>query len=180
MATFPSAVISLTNPSSTDKLNSPDHATQHSNANDEIEAIETELGVDPAGSHSTVVARLNKVDTWSNVIYHTVVCTSTVITTAFWRAPYACSLSGYVQATAISTATTQHVYVAHTSAGDNALAVLGATLGAVGTVGLPVVFTASATATCTAGEVMRFVVAGSTATAQTFGITLVLAKTDTT
>jgi len=180
MATYPAAVISLTNPTTTSKLNSPSHATQHENANDEIEAIETELGVDPAGSHATVVARLNRDDAWSNIIYYTAVTTSTVATTAFWRAPYACTISGYAQATAISTATTQSVTVAHTSAGDNALAITGATLGAVGTVGLPVIFTASAVPSATAGEVMRFVVVGSTATTQTFSISLALAKTDTT
>jgi hypothetical protein len=47
MASFPSSVASLSNPSSSDTLNSGTaalkHATQHSNANDEIEAIETYL-----------------------------------------------------------------------------------------------------------------------------------------
>lgn len=175
-ATYPSAVTSLTNPTSTSKLNSPDHATQHINENDEIEAIEGELGVDPAGSHATVVARLNVADTRSNIIYHTVVCTSTVITTSYWRAPYACTLSGHCQATAVSTATTQNISVVHGSAGDNALAVSG-----VGTtVGGVIALAASASASATAGEVMKFVVIGATATAQTWGITLVLAKTDTT
>ena len=38
---FPSGGLdSLTNPVSTDTLNSPDHATQHSNANDAIEALQ--------------------------------------------------------------------------------------------------------------------------------------------
>jgi hypothetical protein len=47
MASFPSSVVSLSNPSSSDTLNSGTaalkHATQHSNANDEIEAIEDYL-----------------------------------------------------------------------------------------------------------------------------------------
>jgi len=180
MADYPAAVTSLTDPTSSSKLNSPPHSTQHINANAEIEAIETELGVDPAGSYSTVVARLDAEHTWSNVIYHTVTCTSTVAVTSYWRAPYACTISGYAQATAVSTATTQSVSVVHGSAGDNALAITGATMGAVGTIGLAVAFTASALPSATAGEVMKFVVVGATATAQVFGITLVLAKTDTT
>lgn len=47
MATFPSSVVSLSNPTGADTLNSGTaalkHATQHANANDEIEAIEDYL-----------------------------------------------------------------------------------------------------------------------------------------
>lgn len=44
MATnFPTSVDVLTNPVSNDSLNSPSHSTQHANANDAIEAIETTL-----------------------------------------------------------------------------------------------------------------------------------------
>jgi hypothetical protein len=39
------------------------HATQHANANDAIEAIQTELGTDPAGASATVKARLDALDT---------------------------------------------------------------------------------------------------------------------
>lgn len=46
MATnFPSSLDSLTNPTSSDGLNSPDHAGQHANANDAIEALEAKVGV---------------------------------------------------------------------------------------------------------------------------------------
>ena len=44
MATnFPGSQDSLTNPSSGDTLDSPDHAGQHTDANDAIEAIELSL-----------------------------------------------------------------------------------------------------------------------------------------
>lgn len=44
MATnFPTSVDAFTNPTSNDSLNSPSHSTQHANANDAIEAIETFL-----------------------------------------------------------------------------------------------------------------------------------------
>jgi hypothetical protein len=48
MASFPTAIATLNNPTSTDKMNAVPHATQHTNANDEIEAIETALGVNMA------------------------------------------------------------------------------------------------------------------------------------
>lgn len=61
MATnYPGALDTLTNPTSTDTLDSATvpHATQHANANDAIEAIQAELGINPRGSSATVVARL--------------------------------------------------------------------------------------------------------------------------
>src|SRR5690242_13553248 len=42
---FPSALDSLTNPSGSHMLVSPDHAQQHSDANDAIEALEAKVGV---------------------------------------------------------------------------------------------------------------------------------------
>ena len=46
MATnFPTSLDSLTNPLSTVTLNSPDHAGQHADANDAIEALEAKVGV---------------------------------------------------------------------------------------------------------------------------------------
>jgi hypothetical protein len=54
----------LTNPTATDLMDSVTvpHATQHANANDAIEAIQAELGTDPAGASATVKARLDAVD----------------------------------------------------------------------------------------------------------------------
>ena len=55
MATnYPGGLDSLTNPSAGDALTSPSHSAQHANANDAIEAIETELGVNPSGTFATV------------------------------------------------------------------------------------------------------------------------------
>lgn len=46
MATnFPTSLDALTNPTSSSALNSPDHAGQHSDANDAIEALEAKVGV---------------------------------------------------------------------------------------------------------------------------------------
>ena len=55
MATsFPAGLDVLTNPTSVDSLASPDHAAQHANVNDAVEAIEAEIGT----TASPVLARL--------------------------------------------------------------------------------------------------------------------------
>jgi len=64
MATnYPGSLDNFTNPTSASPINSPSHADQHANANDAIEAIEGELGVNPKGAKATVKARLDDVDT---------------------------------------------------------------------------------------------------------------------
>ncbi len=63
MATnYPGAVDSLTNPGAGDALTSPSHSAQHANANDAIEAVQTELGTDPSGSAATVKARFEAIE----------------------------------------------------------------------------------------------------------------------
>ena len=49
---FPTSLDSFTNPLSGDKLDSPSHSTQHADANDAIEGLETKIGIgaSPAGS----------------------------------------------------------------------------------------------------------------------------------
>lgn len=47
---FPASLDSLTNPAGTQTLDSPDHAAQHANANDIIEAIESNLGTNSGTS----------------------------------------------------------------------------------------------------------------------------------
>jgi hypothetical protein len=66
MATaYPSGIDDFTNPSATDPLNSltVPHATQHSDLNDAVEAIENTLGTDPQGSEATVGARIGALET---------------------------------------------------------------------------------------------------------------------
>lgn len=65
MASYPGAIANLNNPAGTDYMSDPAtlHATQHGNANDEIEAIQTELGLNPRGVSASVAARLNALDT---------------------------------------------------------------------------------------------------------------------
>ena len=62
MATnFPTSLDSLTNPASTDQLNSPSHAQQHANANDAIEALEAKVGISGSSvttSHDYKIAQL--------------------------------------------------------------------------------------------------------------------------
>ena len=61
MATnYPTSLDVLINPTATDTLDSVTvpHHVQHANANDAIEALQTTLGVNPAGSHLTVKDRI--------------------------------------------------------------------------------------------------------------------------
>lgn len=62
MANYPTSLPSLTNPASTDYMSVVPHAAMHSNANDEIEAIATELGILAKGTYQTVRDRLDGVD----------------------------------------------------------------------------------------------------------------------
>jgi hypothetical protein len=57
---YPAALDILINPTSSDPLNSATvpHHQQHANANDAIEAIQTVIGLNPAGSHLTVKDRI--------------------------------------------------------------------------------------------------------------------------
>jgi len=65
MATnFPASLDSLTNPTSSDSLNSPSHSAQHANANDAIEALQAKVGVDSSAVTSSLdykVAQLEAV-----------------------------------------------------------------------------------------------------------------------
>lgn len=55
MATnFPASLDSLTNPTSTQTLNSPSHSSQHANINDAVEAIQTKVGVDNSAVTSSL------------------------------------------------------------------------------------------------------------------------------
>lgn len=61
MATqYPSSLDVFTNPTPTDTLNSGSvpHHLQHANINDAVEAIQTVLGLNPAGSHLTIKDRI--------------------------------------------------------------------------------------------------------------------------
>lgn len=57
-ASYPGSIKTFTNPNGTDLQSSPPHALQHENENDEINAIETELGTNPAGSKTDLKTRL--------------------------------------------------------------------------------------------------------------------------
>ena len=60
---YPSGLDSFTNPAGTDNLAAGiGHASQHANANDAIEAIEGELGLNPRGGSATVKARFDAIE----------------------------------------------------------------------------------------------------------------------
>jgi len=57
---YPHSLDILINPTASDSLNSTTvpHAQQHSDLNDAVEAIQTIVGINPAGSHLTVKDRI--------------------------------------------------------------------------------------------------------------------------
>jgi hypothetical protein len=71
---FPTSLDSFTNPLSGDKLDSPSHSTQHADANDAIEGLETKIGIgaSPAGSATAgfpLVHSSGGTTAWSQVGY---------------------------------------------------------------------------------------------------------------
>ena len=63
--TFPTSLDSLTNPTASDKLNSVSvpHATQHSDVNDAIEALEAKVGVDGSAVATSHDYKISAVET---------------------------------------------------------------------------------------------------------------------
>lgn len=58
MANYPGSIATLTNPAAGDYEDVVSHSAQHANANDEIEATQTELGTDVAGTYADLKTRL--------------------------------------------------------------------------------------------------------------------------
>lgn len=64
MATdFPTSLDSLTNPTSTDRMNTVSHADQHANANDAIEALEAKVGIDGSGVSTSHDYKIDAIET---------------------------------------------------------------------------------------------------------------------
>lgn len=61
-SSYPGGLDSFVNPTSADALDDPPHDEQHANANDAMEAVQAELGLNPAGSQATVRARLDDLE----------------------------------------------------------------------------------------------------------------------
>lgn len=57
---YPGSLDNFVNPTASDTLNSATvpHAQQHANLNDAVEAIQTVMGLNPAGTHLTVKDRI--------------------------------------------------------------------------------------------------------------------------
>lgn len=83
---YPGAYDNLSNPSGSDYVAVNDHAARHSEANDAIEAIQAELGLDPAGDYATVDARIGALETVA-VIVDDSVPASHPSTVHFWVDP---------------------------------------------------------------------------------------------
>ena len=68
MATnYPGDIDDFTNPNGTDPVTAPDHAEQHSDANDAIEALQTKVGADSSTVNTTHDYKLSNVSTGDKV-----------------------------------------------------------------------------------------------------------------
>jgi|SRR3990172_2234407 len=63
MVSYPTSLDTLTNPGTTDPLNSPSHAGQHSDANDILEALEAKVGIDASAVTTSHDYKLSEVTT---------------------------------------------------------------------------------------------------------------------
>lgn len=77
---FPSSIDSLTNPISSNTLDNPSHAGQHSDANDAIEALETKVGVDSSAVSSSIDYKLTNTSSSNPGHKHTLVNGATDVT----------------------------------------------------------------------------------------------------
>ena len=67
MATsFPTGLDALTNPTSANGLNSPDHAGQHSDANDAIEALQAKVGVNSSAVTTSLDYKFSNLGVWTS------------------------------------------------------------------------------------------------------------------
>ena len=64
---FPTSLDTLTNPDGTSSLSNPSHATQHSNANDAIEALQLKVGVNGSANTNSLDYRLSQVESGGQV-----------------------------------------------------------------------------------------------------------------
>ncbi len=101
---FPTNIDTLTNPAPGDSEVTVSHSGQHSNANDAIEAIETQLGTTAQETALNVATTRGKMQ--NHITNHpsgaslsivtkggTFMAPTGAITTAVWRAPFACTVT---------------------------------------------------------------------------------------
>jgi len=95
-SSYPGGYDALTNPAGGDDLTSPSHSGQHTDANNAIEAIQAELGLDPAGAQATVKARLDTMAVSSiGAILDGAGAAIADGTKVYVRVPFACTINEF-------------------------------------------------------------------------------------
>lgn len=168
-ASYPNSITTIGNPSGTDYMSDAAwlHSVQHDSVNDEIKAIETELGLNPRSSFASVAARLTNIE--SNVT------NASVLTGALFTWPGMTAPTGYLfsYGQAISRTTYAALFAALTS--TYTAGVTNASTNVTGS--FPAVATQSLIGYTVSGT---NIAAGTTITAQTTTtLTLSLAATGT-
>jgi len=80
--TYPITIDTLSNPASTDNLNSPSHADQHSDANDAVEALEAKVGADSSAVVGSLDYKLSNTSSSNPGHKHTLASGATDITSS--------------------------------------------------------------------------------------------------
>jgi hypothetical protein len=80
---YPTNLDSFTNPTSGDKLDSPSHSTQHADANDAIEALETKIGIGASSAGSATTGQFLVIggggsSSWSSSLSAATISASTI------------------------------------------------------------------------------------------------------
>jgi hypothetical protein len=91
---FPTSLDSLTNPTSSDTLNSPDHALQHANANDAVEALEAKVGVNSSAVTTSLDYILKNSSSSNPGHRHTLAQGATDVTSTSTQLNYLSSATG--------------------------------------------------------------------------------------
>lgn len=131
-ANFPTSAPSLSNPTSTDKQNSTTsalkHAFQHSQANDEIEAIAAKVGVSTASPANTPTANTALVSDATNQSKWSTIVTAMIAANAVTQSNVAVGSSSGPTTTSTSMVDMTDMSITFTTTGGNVLCMVVANL----------------------------------------------------
>lgn len=115
MADFPTSLDTLTNPTATDTLDSPDHATQHSDVNDIAEALEVKVGIDSSADTSSHDYKLQNITGADKAVG----AASPAITTPKITTAISDSAGNEVMETPATSSAVNHIKVTNSATGVN-------------------------------------------------------------
>lgn len=122
-ANMPSSLPSFSNPTGSNYLNSPAHATQHANANDEIVAIATKVGIDGSAVNTTLDYKISSISAGDKAVSLAGTQTLTGIKTVAAVVQTVTSLSPSASGTATCNLSLGNVFLITMPAGNITIAI---------------------------------------------------------